>query len=204
MRRRPRKPKVQLAASYPSEADRLKDAVGQYYTSKRHAVHLEVGLCKRGRLRADVLTVTMGSQITLLEVKSSVADFKSDKKYTKYLQFCDKMYFVVSTEVYEKIKDLIPSSIGVIAVYPSGLPRVKRRAVTQELTVEQRLAIITRLAYKSADRSRYNLKSKFEARIEDQVSLVVTESLKNKLPKSEIRKVYMEVKASVTALVNKD
>lgn len=43
--------------------------------------------------RADVLAIGGGYGITIVEVKSSVSDFNTDKKWTDYLKVCDVFYF---------------------------------------------------------------------------------------------------------------
>lgn len=43
--------------------------------------------------RADVLAIGGGCGITIVEVKSSVSDFNTDKKWADYLKVCDAFYF---------------------------------------------------------------------------------------------------------------
>ena len=43
--------------------------------------------------RADVLAISSGYGITIVEVKSSVSDFNTDKKWADYLKVCDAFYF---------------------------------------------------------------------------------------------------------------
>ena len=43
--------------------------------------------------RADVLAIGGGYGITIVEVKSSVSDFNTDKKWADYLKVCDVFYF---------------------------------------------------------------------------------------------------------------
>jgi hypothetical protein len=54
---------------------------------------LEVSLAN-GR-RADVCGVNAKGQIVIVEVKSCVADFAADFKWTDYEDFCDLFYFAV-------------------------------------------------------------------------------------------------------------
>lgn len=54
---------------------------------------LEVSLAN-GR-RADVCGVNSKGQIVIIEVKSCVADFAVDLKWTDYDEFCDRFYFAV-------------------------------------------------------------------------------------------------------------
>lgn len=43
--------------------------------------------------RADVLAIGGGYGITIVEVKSCVSDFNTDKKWADYLKVCDVFYF---------------------------------------------------------------------------------------------------------------
>ncbi|MEQ9518268.1 MAG: MmcB family DNA repair protein [Parvibaculum sp.] len=53
----------------------------------------ELGL-RSGR-RADVAALSSKGMITIIEIKSSLADFRADQKWRDYLDFCDHFYFAV-------------------------------------------------------------------------------------------------------------
>ena len=141
-------------------SDQIKQLITKYWTKKRWAVHAEVGLCKGGRLRADLVAISMGSQIAIIEVKSSVADFKNDKKVLGYAAYCDTLYFAMSSEVYQKVKHLVPSSIGVFVVTTHLKVRICKRARRNGVQPETRLNVVTRMAYRSADFTLHHRKSK--------------------------------------------
>lgn len=164
-------------------ADQIKQIVSKYWTKKLWAVHYEVGLCKGGRLRADVLAISMGSQIVVIETKSSVADFRSDKKWPKYMPFSDRMYFAMTSDVYAKVKSAIPHGIGVFVVNPKTFGvKVRSRAYKREVDPAIRLNIVTRMAYRSADKTLYERKSKTSgARL---VALTAVEAIQA-MPRSE-------------------
>jgi len=143
------------------KAELIKNAVAHYFKKKLWFVNYEVGLCKGGRLRADVVAVNMGSQIAVIEVKSSVSDFKTDKKMAKYVPFADKTYVACDSPTYAKIKDLILPGLGVFLVSSSGKARVIRRPKAREVKPEIRLNIITRLAYRTGD-TLHDRKSRHE------------------------------------------
>ena len=75
--------------------------------SKR-GVHpmFEVKLDLVGR-RADVLAIGGGYGITIVEVKSSVSDFNTDKKWADYLKVCDAFYFCSDEKTIGHIAQLI-------------------------------------------------------------------------------------------------
>ena len=45
--------------------------------------------------RADVLGLDRKGEFTIVEVKSTVEDFRADNKWREYLDFCDRFYFAV-------------------------------------------------------------------------------------------------------------
>ena len=53
----------------------------------------EFGL-SNGR-RADILGLDRKGEFTIVEVKSTVEDFRADNKWREYLDFCDRFYFAV-------------------------------------------------------------------------------------------------------------
>jgi hypothetical protein len=145
------------------DANRIRQVVAARYTAKRWAVHFEVGLVKGGRLRADVVAINMGGGIEIIEVKSSVADFRSDKKMQNYLKYADKMYLACSKEVYDKIKTKVLPGIGVYVVGENSV-YVAKRARRHETHSKTRWGIMTRMAYRSADQTLHARKSKTAGR----------------------------------------
>jgi hypothetical protein len=144
------------------DAEHIRQIVAKYFTDKLWAVHFEVGIVKSGRLRVDVLATNMRSEIVIVEIKSSVADFKADKKMGLYAKYCDKLYLAMSEEVYAKVKHLVPKGIGVFLVGRVTM-RNKKRATINEIKRSVRLNVITRMAYRSASATRGKRKNK-EAR----------------------------------------
>ncbi len=61
--------------------------------------------------RADIVALSPTGRITIVEIKSSVADFRSDAKWPDYLAFCDRFLFAVAPEF---PSDLIPVEAGLI------------------------------------------------------------------------------------------
>lgn len=143
-------------------ASHIRQVVAARYTKKLWAVNFEVGLCKGGRFRADVLAINMGGGIDVVEVKSSVADFRADKKMGEYLRFADKVYLACTHDVYAKIKDRVLPGIGVLIVDGSACWVVKR-ATKRKTQAKIRLNILTRMAYRSADATLHARKSKTAA-----------------------------------------
>jgi hypothetical protein len=63
-------------------------------TQRGYATLAEVPLAD-GR-RADVLALGRDGTLVVVEIKSSVADFRADRKWPDYRQWCDRLYFAVA------------------------------------------------------------------------------------------------------------
>ncbi|MCF8478299.1 MAG: MmcB family DNA repair protein [Pseudolabrys sp.] len=57
----------------------------------------ELGL-PSGR-RADLVALDSGGAIWIVEIKSSVADFRADQKWQDYRAHCDRLFFATSQDV---------------------------------------------------------------------------------------------------------
>jgi hypothetical protein len=49
--------------------------------------------------RADLVALDSGGEIWIVEVKSSVADFRADQKWQDYRAHCDRLFFATCMEV---------------------------------------------------------------------------------------------------------
>jgi len=176
------------------DANHIRQLVAHYYARKKWQVHFELGLVKKGRLRADVVAMTMGGYLVIVEVKSSVADFKTDKKWQGYRQFCNQLYFAMAPEVYAKVKDLIPKGVGVFIALPNSV-KVVQKAKRQELDIKIQLNIAIRMGYRSADVTKFERKSKTAGR--KYLALKVVDVI-SALPKPRSRKTVLA--AAETAL----
>ncbi|MFM1814271.1 MAG: hypothetical protein RLZ98_966 [Pseudomonadota bacterium] len=61
--------------------------------------------------RCDIACVSAKGDIWIIEIKSSVADFRSDHKWREYQDFCDQLYFAVDQDF---PLELLPDNVGVI------------------------------------------------------------------------------------------
>jgi len=80
-----------------------------------HSVLLEVPL-PDGR-RADIFAVGRSGEITIVEVKSSIEDWRVDIKWPDYLDWCDQLYVAVPVDFPQA---LIPEEIGLIVADSYG------------------------------------------------------------------------------------
>ena len=83
-----------------------------------------------------------------MEIKSSVADYRSDGKWPEYRPFCDRFYFAVS---HGFPKDLIPADAGLIVADGFGGAVLREPEVTP-LAGARRKAVTLRFARLAASR----------------------------------------------------
>ena len=62
-------------------------------------------------LRVDIITLGMSDEIWIVECKSGQSDFKSDKKWQNYLDWCDRYFWAVDANFPINI---LPSDTGII------------------------------------------------------------------------------------------
>ena len=62
-------------------------------------------------LRVDVIVLAPSDEIWIVECKSSKIDFKSDKKWQNYIDWCDRYFWAVDSTF---PIDILPSDTGVI------------------------------------------------------------------------------------------
>jgi len=65
----------------------------------------------RSGRRADLFCLDAKARITIVEIKSSLEDFRSDQKWPDYLEFCDRFFFAVPEGFPQ---DLIPADQGLM------------------------------------------------------------------------------------------
>lgn len=88
--------------------------------------------------RADVMALSPSGAIWIVEIKSSLADFRSDLKWPGYHDFCDRLYFAIPPDFESAI---IPGDAGLIVAdafdaeifrHPEDVPlnAARRKAMT--------------------------------------------------------------------------
>lgn len=92
----------------------------------------------RSGRRVDVMALKDTGAIWIIEIKSSLQDFRSDLKWPEYLDYCDRLYFALPPDL---TPDIIPSEVGLIVAdawgaevlrdpQDHGLHASRRKAVT--------------------------------------------------------------------------
>ena len=100
--------------------------------------------------RADIFALGRGGELAIIEIKSSVADFRSDRKWTDYRDFADRFYFAVANNFPAA---LIPEECGLIVAdaFSASLIRDGSAGV---LAPARRRALTLRFALTAAARLR--------------------------------------------------
>jgi len=100
------------------------------------------------RRRADVAALGPDGHLLLVEVKSSLADYRADTKWQEYLPYCDSFAFAVA-ETFPQ--DALPPECGVLIADPWGA-EVLRLMTLPPLTAARRKALTLRFARVAGER----------------------------------------------------
>ena len=103
--------------------------------------------------RADILALGKSGDLIIVEIKSSVADFRADRKWAVYRDFANRLYFAVPNEFPAL---LIPEECGLIVADAFGAA-VLRHGVATPLAAARRRALTLRFAMTAASRLRRQL-----------------------------------------------
>ncbi len=110
----------------------------------RTLVELPLG---NGR-RVDVAGLDRRGRFVVVEVKSSLADFRADCKWLEYLPYCDSFYFAVDPDF---PLDILPRDVGII-VADAYDGAVHRDAPVRAMNPNRRRALTVRFAWTAAGR----------------------------------------------------
>jgi hypothetical protein len=100
--------------------------------------------------RADILGLGKAGDLLIVEIKSSVADFRADRKWASYRDFADRLYFAIPNHFPQV---LIPEECGLMVADPFGAALL-RDGRTTPLNPSRRRALILRFARIAAARLR--------------------------------------------------
>ncbi|HEY1944446.1 MAG TPA: MmcB family DNA repair protein [Roseiarcus sp.] len=98
--------------------------------------------------RADVVALNGDGVLLIVEIKSSVADFRADRKWRDYAAHCDRLYFAIPAEMPAEI---IPEETGLIVADAYGA-EILREAPPRAIAPATRRAVMLRFAQAAADR----------------------------------------------------
>ncbi|HTW51768.1 MAG TPA: MmcB family DNA repair protein [Stellaceae bacterium] len=103
--------------------------------------------------RADILALGRSGELAIVEIKSSVPDFRADRKWTEYRDFADRFYFAVP-KLFPIA--LIPEDCGLI-VADAFAASLIRDGGLHVLAPGRRRALTLRFALTAAARLRRRL-----------------------------------------------
>jgi hypothetical protein len=126
----------------------LRRGIGRALADADHAVVGELPL-GNGR-RADLAAIDRAGGVTLVEIKSCCADFRSDRKWHEYLAYCDRFYFAVGSAF---PLDLLPPEEGLMLADRFGAA-IMREAPLRPLSAARRKAMLIRFGRAAAGRLR--------------------------------------------------
>jgi hypothetical protein len=98
--------------------------------------------------RADIVAVNGEGEVLIIEIKSSPADFRADRKWREYFACCDRLYFAISEHT---PADLTPVEAGLIVADSYGA-EILREADLTRMASSTRRALLLRFAQAAADR----------------------------------------------------
>jgi hypothetical protein len=98
--------------------------------------------------RADVVGIGPKGEIWIVEIKSSLIDFRVDAKWPNYKEFCDRFFFAKPPEL---DPDIFPAGEGLI-VADGHDAAILRHAAEFPLPGARRKAMLLKLARLGADR----------------------------------------------------
>ncbi len=98
--------------------------------------------------RVDVIAVNGTGETVIVEIKTSTIDYRSDRKWNEYLEFCDAFYFAVPTAF---PLALLPTDCGLMIADDYGA-EILRRPAAQPMNGSRRRAQTLRLALAAMQR----------------------------------------------------
>jgi hypothetical protein len=141
----PERETLQVRRPSPAAVDICR-GVARLLHSHQMATVTEVALAN-GR-RADIVAVTAGGEIWIVEIKSSVEDFRADHKWPEYRAFCDRLLFAVAPAF---PREILPADTGLIVADRYG-GEVVRGAAEHRMSGTRRKALTLRLVHTAAMR----------------------------------------------------
>ena len=98
--------------------------------------------------RADITAVAQSGDIWIVEIKSSIEDFRTDRKWPEYREFCDRLFFAVAPGF---PREILPPDTGLMIADRYG-GEILRDAPEHKLAGAHRKAMTLRLVHTAAFR----------------------------------------------------
>ena len=98
--------------------------------------------------RADLVALADDGTLIIIEIKSSIEDFRTDRKWPEYRTHCDRLYFAIPETVPAEIR---PEEAGLILADGFGAA-ILREAPEHRLAAATRKAMLVRIARIASER----------------------------------------------------
>ena len=99
-------------------------------------------------LRVDIITLGMSNEIWIIECKSGQSDFKSDRKWHNYLDWCDRYFWAVDANF---PIDILPINTGII-IADAYDASILREAPLNKLSPARQKKVIKSIAKSACNR----------------------------------------------------
>ena len=104
---------------------------------------LGFGILKEFKLangrRVDIIAINQNGEFIIVEIKSGLIDYRTDRKWQQYLPFCERFYFAVPIGF---PTEMIPKDCGLI-VADDFSAVIKRESIFQKInTTRKRIQLI--------------------------------------------------------------
>lgn len=96
--------------------------------------------------RADLAALDAAGEIWIIEIKSSIADFRADQKWQDYRLHCDRLFFATGVEV---PCEIFPQDVGLIVADTFG-GQIVCEAPEHRLPAATRKSMMLRIAHCAA------------------------------------------------------
>lgn len=128
-------------------------------------------------------------KITAFEVKVSRSDFKADKKWPGYLEYCHAFYFACPDGLISP--DELPEGIGLMWINKHGVANIKKKSAVREILLPETLFYHLVISHLESDRHPFftDAREKAEAYLQDKEKRFwVARRLRSKLIKEHQEK----------------
>jgi hypothetical protein len=137
---------LQVGGATEPAARAICRGVQRYFAGLGMASVTELTLAN-GR-RADVVALSTSGNVQIVEIKSSLVDFRTDQKWPEYRDYCDFLLFAVAP--YFPV-DVLPADCGLILADAYGAELI-REAPHHPLSAARRKAMLLNFATTAAAR----------------------------------------------------
>ena len=135
-----------IPALGPFKASDISRGICRYLRNLGYSPLTEFKL--KSKRRVDVIGLNKGGNFLIIEIKSSVNDLQSDKKWQEYIPFADEMYFAVANGF---PLEFIPNGCGIMIADPYNAAIIRPSAI-KKLHKSRRQNQIIRFAKTASDR----------------------------------------------------